>query len=77
MATDKAPSRADFLEALKENGINSLEESVDADFPETCGYSIYISEINKVMPLVTIPHRGSSAVPWFVIDDDEGEFAYL
>ena len=76
MATEKPPTKAEFLEALKENGINSLEESVDADFPETCGYSFYISEINKVMPLVTIPHEGSFAVKWYVIDDDEGEFAF-
>ena len=41
MATDKAPSKAEFLAALKENGINSLEDSADAIMPEvdeTGGY---------------------------------------
>ena len=41
MATDKAPSKAEFLAALKENGINSLEDLADAIMPEvdeTGGY---------------------------------------
>ncbi len=41
MATDKGPTKAEFLEALKENGINSLEDLADAIMPEadeTGGY---------------------------------------
>ena len=39
MATEKAPTKAEFLEALKEKGINSLEDLVDAIMPETGGYA--------------------------------------
>ncbi len=35
MATNKAPNKADILAALKKNGINSLEELIDAVMPET------------------------------------------
>ncbi len=39
MATEKPrPTKAEFLEALNKNGINTLEELVDALLPETGGY---------------------------------------
>ena len=38
MATEK-PTKAEFLEALRENGINSLEDLLDAVIPETGGYA--------------------------------------
>ena len=51
MATEKAPTKAEFLAALSKNGINSLEDLVDAVMPEadeTGGYSYQIiSEENE------------------------------
>ena len=38
MATDKAPTRAEALEALKKKGINNLADLVDVMIPETGGY---------------------------------------
>jgi len=38
MATEKAPTREEFLEALKKKGINNLEDLADALMPETGGY---------------------------------------
>ena len=38
MATDKAPTKAEFMEALKEKGITTLDELLDAIMPETAGY---------------------------------------
>ena len=38
MATDKAMTKAEFLEALKEKGINNLEDLVEAIMPDTAGY---------------------------------------
>ncbi|MCH8799418.1 MAG: hypothetical protein IH963_00765 [Chloroflexi bacterium] len=35
MATHKAPSKAEFLEALKKKGINTLEDLIEAIMPET------------------------------------------
>jgi hypothetical protein len=50
-ATEKAPTKAEFLAALSKNGINSLEDLVDAVMPEadeTGGYSYQIiSEENE------------------------------
>ena len=34
----QGPTKEDFLEALKKNGINSLEDLVDAIMPETGGF---------------------------------------
>ena len=39
MATHKAPTKEEFLEALKKNGINNLEDLLDAIMPETVGLS--------------------------------------
>ncbi len=40
MTTEKTPpTKAEFLEALSKNGINNLEDLVDAILPETGGYS--------------------------------------
>ena len=50
MATVKAPTKAEFLEALSKNGIKTLEDLVDALLPsETGGYlfQMYISEGNE------------------------------
>ena len=38
MATDKAPTKAEFLEALNKKGIKNLEDLMDAIMPETGGY---------------------------------------
>ena len=39
MATEKkAPTKAEFLEALRKKGINNLEDLADALMPETSGY---------------------------------------
>ena len=41
MATQKAPpTKAEFLEALSKNGINNLDDLVDAILPETGGYHL-------------------------------------
>ena len=50
MATEKAPTKAEFLAALSKKGINSLEELVDAIMPETDetgGFSSFMSEENE------------------------------
>ena len=40
MTTQKTPpTKAEFLEALSKNGINDLDDLVDAILPETGGYS--------------------------------------
>ena len=39
MTTENTPTKAEFLEALKKNGINTLEDFIDAIFPETGGFS--------------------------------------
>ena len=44
MATEKILTKEELLEALKNNGINSLEELVDAIMPETGGYRILYSD---------------------------------
>jgi len=38
MATEKSPTKAEALEALRKKGINNLEDLVDAMIPETGGY---------------------------------------
>ena len=60
MATDKAPTKAEFLEALKKNGINNLEDLVDALLPETGGYSDTIGavEVGGLSARVTGPPHG-------------------
>ncbi|MCH8799419.1 MAG: hypothetical protein IH963_00770 [Chloroflexi bacterium] len=52
MATQKAPTKAEFLQALSKNGIKNLEDLVDAIMPETNetgGYifQTYVSEENE------------------------------
>ena len=59
MATEIALTKEELLEALSKNGINSLEDLVDAIMPETGGYRILYSEKSEPPPLVTIPHKGS------------------
>ncbi len=61
MTTEKAPTKAEFLEALKKNGINNLEDLLNAIMPETGGFiQDYVSEENSELrfPLATIPGRG-------------------
>ena len=36
--TTKPPTKEDFLEALRQKGINNLDDLVDAIMPETGGY---------------------------------------
>ena len=58
MATEKTPTKAEFLEALRKNGIKSLEDLVDVILPETGGYRILYSKNLEQTPMVTIPIRG-------------------
>ena len=55
MATQNRPTKEAFLEALKKNGINNLEDLLDAIMPETGGFSTqeYLSEENAEL-LTTI-----------------------
>ena len=47
MATQNQPTKEEFLEALTKNGINSLEDLVEALLPsETGGFSWTLSEEN-------------------------------
>ena len=39
MATEKAPTKAEFMEALSKKGINNLDDLMDAIMPETGGFS--------------------------------------
>ncbi len=39
MSTDKAPSKEEFLKALHEKGIETLEDLLDAIMPETGGFT--------------------------------------
>ena len=58
MATEKAPTKAEFLEALKKKGINNLEDLLDAIMPETGGFADYRSDggdpASFMDPLVTV-----------------------
>ena len=74
MATDKLPTKEEFLNALREKGINDLEDFVDVIFPETGGYRILFSDHSEPTHLTTIPEFGSFGVKWYLIDDDEGKF---
>ena len=40
----KGPTKEEFLEALRQKGINNLEDLVDAVMPETGGYGSYTWE---------------------------------
>ena len=70
MATEKALTKEELLDALSKNGINSLEDLVDAIMPETGGYRILFSEKFEPPPLVTIPHKGSFGFKMYWYDDD-------
>lgn len=70
MATEIALTKEELLEALSKNGINSLEDLVDAIMPETGGYRILFSEKFEPPPLVTIPHKGSFGFKMYWYDDD-------
>ena len=70
MATEKALTKEELLEALSKNGINSLEDLVDAIMPETGGYRILFSDKFEPPPLVTIPHKGSFGFKMYWYDDD-------
>ena len=50
MATEKAPTKAEFLAALSKKGIKNLEDLIDAILPEadeTGGFSSFLSEENE------------------------------
>ena len=72
MATEKVLTKEELLEALKNNGINSLEELVDAIMPETGGYRILYSDRSEPPPLVTIPDKGSFGFKmyWYDVDTE-------
>ena len=46
MATNKAPTKAEFLEALSKKGINSLEDLIEAVMPEPDETGGYVFRIN-------------------------------
>ena len=63
------PTKEEFLEALNQEGINTLEDLWDAIFPETAGYSFMQMPDDPSEPeLPPHPHR-SFPVPW-------GEFSW-
>ena len=65
MATKNAPTKAEFLEALRKNGIHSLEDWANAIFPETGGYAWYDDEDEGIgLGLVTIPDKGKFSLKW-------------
>ena len=70
MATEKELTKEELMEALNKDGINTLEELVDALMPETGGYRILFSENTEPSTLVTIPHRGSFGFKMFWYDVD-------
>ena len=71
MATQKAPTKAEFLAALKKNGINNLDDLANAILPETGGYAWYDSDDEPFgLGLVTIPDRGKFNIKW---DDISGQ----
>jgi len=59
MATDKIPTKVEFLEALRKNGINNLEKLVDWMFSERGAYAWYDADHEEGIVLVTIPGKGS------------------
>lgn len=60
MATDKAPSKAEFLEALRQKGITTLDELLDAIMPETGGY-----DYEKADDMSGWEHPASSLAKFF------------
>ena len=66
MATDKkAPTKTEFLEALKKNGINNLDDLVNAILPDTGGFAWYDSDDEMMgLGLVTIPDKGKFNLKW-------------
>ena len=54
MATEKAPTKADFLAALEKKGIKNLEDLIDVIMPEpdeTGGYSSFALGLSAGDPL--------------------------
>ena len=68
MATDTAPTKEEFVVALRNKGINSLADLVNAIWPEPGAYRVENSEL---MLLVRIPDKGLFGVKWHQ-DDAEG-----
>ena len=66
MATDKkTPTKTEFLEALKKNGINNLDDLVNAILPDTGGFAWYDSDDEMIgLGLVTIPDKGKFNLKW-------------
>ena len=65
MTTKKAPTQEEFLDALRKNGINSLEDLANAILPETGGYEWYDSDDEAMgVGLVTIPEKGKFNLKW-------------
>ena len=60
MATEKAPTKAELLEALSKKGINSLEDLVDAVIPETGGFVSADFEFYVTLPTVPGQATGRS-----------------
>ena len=67
MATEnKAPTKAEVLEALSKNGINTLEDLVDAIMPETGGFNMdemvndyeLFTDPLSIFKIVVRPYRG-------------------
>ena len=72
MATEKVMTKEELLEAFNKNGINTLEDLVDAIMPETGGYRILFSHHLEAPPMLTIPHtnHGSIGIQMYWYDPD-------
>ena len=53
------------MEALKKNGINNLDDLVNAILPDTGGFAWYDSDDEMIgLGLVTIPDKGKFNLKW-------------
>ena len=74
MATNKAPTKAEFLEALSRKGINSLEDLIEAVMPEpdeTGGYIVWDKGDNPG------PYNAEDFFPSIKEAFDEGDWQHL
>ncbi len=64
IATDKAPTKEEILEALSKNSINNIEELVDALMPGTGGYAWHDRDDDPPGLVVAKLKTGSINVHW-------------
>ena len=69
MASENAPTKEEFVEALRNKGINNLEDLVNVIWPETGGYAWYDDVDEGIgLGLVTILGKGSFNLKWDNLD---------